>query len=459
MDKKLQLAAIVLVTAFMSCQNTDKQKEKVTISIIEADSCIDNAVFLACANNTLSVEKDDAQSSDLKIDITENQTFFTSGGRLYDMFGNDFIIRGNNNPHIWYGNDTAINALDPIAACGSNLVRIVWETKGDTAKMLGTANELRYIIKLVTDKKMVAMPELHDFTGHDSLGDMHIAANYWTSDSINPIMNEFKNVLLINIANEWTSWGKDSIWLEGYKLAINKIRAAGMQHCLVIDAGGWGQDATPIKKYAKQLLNLDPLHNLLFDVHMYMAWNDEQKIIDELQYMIDNQIPIIVGEFGYDYNEGCNNLECRVNDSVVVSTCNRLGIGFMPWSWSGNNAANAWLDIVKDWGNFTDWGQRVIMGNGGIKQTAKPCSVFSEQSSTNSNAQKTFCTKGGIKSITINSKLYNKFELVNTDGTTQFDDCGNGKFAIDTKNIAVGNYQIVGYKGNTKANIFNIEIN
>ena len=206
MNKKLQLAAIVLATAFLSCQDNTNQteKQKVTISIIEAGSCIDNAVFLACANNTLSFKKDDAQSSDLKIDITENQTFFTSGERLYDVNGNEFIPRGINNPHIWFGNDTAINALDPIAACGSNLVRIVWETKGDTAKMLGTADELRYIIKLVTDKKMVAMPELHDFTGHDSLGDMHIAANYWTSDSIRPIMNEFKDRLLINIANEWT---------------------------------------------------------------------------------------------------------------------------------------------------------------------------------------------------------------------------------------------------------------
>ncbi len=458
MNKKLQLAAIVLATAFLSCQDNTNQteKQKVTISIIEAGSCIDNAVFLACANNTLSFKKDDAQSSDLKIDITENQTFFTSGERLYDVNGNEFIPRGINNPHIWFGNDTAINALDPIAACGSNLVRIVWETKGDTAKMLGTADELRYIIKLVTDKKMVAMPELHDFTGHDSLGDMHIAANYWTSDSIRPIMNEFKDRLLINIANEWTSWGHDSIWLEGYKLAISKMRNSGLEHCLVIDASGWGQDINPIKKYAKELLDFDPLHNLLFDIHMYMAWNDEQKIIDELQYMVDNQIPIIVGEFGYDCNEGKNNLECRVNDSVVVSTCNRLGIGFMPWSWSGNNEANAWLDIVEKWGDFTTWGDRVVNGAGGIRQTAKPCSVFGSGEPDCLPSKKTFDTKTNIKEVIATSNLYDSFEIVDANGKV----CVKAEsgMPLAVAGLSGGTYQFVGIGKHLKTNIFNIEI-
>jgi len=463
MNTKTQIATIVMAATLFGCQSNVNQfdKQKITISVQQDGKCIDNAVFLACADNCLSLKKYDQadENAELKIDISDNRTFFTSGGRLYDKYGNDFIIRGNNNPHIWFGNDTAINAIEPIANCGTNLLRIVWETKGDTAKMLGTAEELNRIIKLVVEKKMIAMPELHDFTGHDSVSDMQIAADYWTSDSIRPIMNEYEQVLMINIANEWTSWGKDSVWLEGYKLAISKIRAAGMRHCLVIDGGGWGQDINPIKKYAKELLNIDPLHNLLFDIHMYMAWNDEQKIQNELQYMVDNQIPIIVGEFGYDYNEGKNNLECRVNDTMVINTCNKLGLGYMPWSWSGNNEANAWLDIVKNWGDFTFWGNRVINGEGGIKQTSKQCSVFSPSVSANNNSGKTFASKGNVKSIVVVSNNYDRFEITNADGSSlEISSCYNGKCLLDIGNLPQGKYQIVGYKENTKEKIFNIEI-
>jgi hypothetical protein len=33
--------------------------------------------------------------------------FFVSGGRLYDKFGNDFVFRGINNPHIWFDSGDA----------------------------------------------------------------------------------------------------------------------------------------------------------------------------------------------------------------------------------------------------------------------------------------------------------------------------------------------------------------
>lgn len=50
----------------------------------------------------------------------------------------------------------------------------------------------------------------------------------------------------------------------------------------------------------------------------------------------------------------------------------------MPWSWTGNNKANKWLDLVEagDWKTLTWWGKQVISGKGGITETAKKASVF-----------------------------------------------------------------------------------
>jgi mannan endo-1,4-beta-mannosidase len=220
---------------------------------------------------------------------------------------------------------------------------------------------------------------VHDFTGNDDIAGIEEAARYWASDSIKPILDKFKPYLLINVANEWTSWGQDSIWFNGYKSAINIMRNAGLSHCIVIDGSGWGQDIDPVKKHAAELIQFDPLHNLLFDIHMYMGWNDTAKITSELNYVVQNQIPLIVGEFGYNFNEGGNNLRCKVDAAHVLKVCNELGIGYIPWSWSGNNDENCWLDIVQDWHEPTLWGKQVLLGDGSISETAKPCSIFANE--------------------------------------------------------------------------------
>ena len=65
----------------------------------------------------------------------------------------------------------------------------------------------------------------------------------------------------------------------------------------------------------------------------------------------------------------------------ILATCHLLGYGFMPWSWTGNNHENAWLDMVdsKDWKTPTWWGREVIDGADGIRQTAIRAKVFEDE--------------------------------------------------------------------------------
>lgn len=298
-------------------------------------------------------------------------SFASKNGKLYDGIGNEFIIRGVNNPHIWYG-DKAFLALDEIAATGANTVRIVWETRG-------TAAELRKIIARVVELKMVAIPEIHDATGSNKIEAVEAAAKYWAREDIKAVLNEFKPYLILNIANEWmNNKARQAIWYKGYGSCIEIIRKAGLTHCLLIDAGGWGQDLEPTKKYAERLIEADPEHNLIFDVHLYGSWNDNAKIDRELKYFVDHRLVLVVGEFGYNSDGGKNNLKCKVDAPYLLKKCQELGIGYMPWSWTGNNKENQWLDMVllSDWKTPTQWGDLVINGENGIRKTSKTCSIF-----------------------------------------------------------------------------------
>ncbi len=111
---------------------------------------------------------------------------------------------------------------------------------------------------------------------------------------------------------------------------------------------------------------------------MYYSWNDPKKIETELQKVKDEKIALIIGEFGYNYNKGENNLKCVVDHTMILRKCHELGIGYIPWSWTGNDELNTWLNLVEmdDWKTLTWWGKELFESEYGISKTAEKASVF-----------------------------------------------------------------------------------
>jgi mannan endo-1,4-beta-mannosidase len=300
-----------------------------------------------------------------------SQGFTVSGSKLIDANGQEFIIRGINNPHAWYISKSE-KALPLIATYNVNCIRIVWQTDQEPKK-------LEKIIKTCIKLKLVPMVELHDATGNNDLGKLLEMAAYYARNDVKEILFKYQKYLLLNIANEWGDYfmtGEQ--WRDSYFQAVDYLRKAGYEVTLIIDAPNWGQKIEPILNYAKVLQDFDPKHNLLFSVHMYGFWNDPEKIDTSLQKAHNLSIPIIVGEFGYNFNDGKNNLECKADHKMILRKCQELGIGYLPWSWSGNDEKNAWLDITtpSDWKTLTWWGNEVLEGENGIRKTAKKASIF-----------------------------------------------------------------------------------
>lgn len=305
--------------------------------------------------------------------LQAQETFTTSGAQLTDATGQPFVIMGINNPHAWFG-ERAYQTLDDIASTRANTVRIVWNTRG-------RADHLERIISRCIALKMIPMVELHDVTGNSSAQRLLDMAAYYCRDDVKAVLMRHQRYLLINIANEWGEHSVTTLhWLDSYSAAVTEMRKAGYKTTLVVDAPGWGQNIQPILEGGRQLIENDPLHNILFSVHMYGSWNDAHDIIDKLTAARQLQLPLIVGEFGYNYDNGNNNLKCKTDHLTIMSTCNQLGYGFMPWSWTGNNKENAWLDIAdhRDWKTLTHWGSEVIDGENGIRRRAVTARVFTE---------------------------------------------------------------------------------
>ncbi|MEY4545445.1 MAG: hypothetical protein RL685_1640 [Pseudomonadota bacterium] len=305
---------------------------------------------------------------------TESAGFFVSGGRLYDHRGNDFVMRGVNNPLAWFQNRQtgALAWLTQIASTGANAVRLVWETDA------GDVTLLREAVERTLQLQMVPMIELHDVTGGTTAdGPANMARYYTETEAVKQILLDYEDSLLVNIANEWT--GANAIFTQSYTDAVNIFRSAGIRHTLVIDSNGWGQQANTVLTQGQALLAADPQHNLLFSVHMYEEYRNAQTIRDTLARAVNAQLPFIVGEFGFQHGSDGQGNPYPIPFEVLLEESERLGLGYLGWSWTGNGGGVEYLDLTARSGSameLTPWGDQLINGPSGIRATAEAASIF-----------------------------------------------------------------------------------
>ena len=296
-------------------------------------------------------------------------------GALVEDDGAPLVLRGVNQTHAWTPKTTR-RALRDISETGANAVRVALgagamferTTPADVARIVAEAKR----------RKLVVMLAVHDTTGYPDnekavpLGD---ALGYWAS--LRGVLAGEEDYVLVNIGNEPSGPSATAEhWRESHLTAIRALRAMGYRHTIVVDAPGYGQDAQKVMpRAARALFEADPLKNLLFSVHMYEVYGDSAPVRAYLQSFRDQGLPLVIGEFGGDHNGK------PVDEDAILAIAQEMGVGWLAWSWDGNGAQAANLDMVEDWDptRRTPWGARVIAGENGIEQTSRRASVFAKR--------------------------------------------------------------------------------
>ncbi|OYD07033.1 glycoside hydrolase family 5 protein [Paludifilum halophilum] len=294
--------------------------------------------------------------------------FYVDDGRLYDANGNAFVMRGINHAHTWYKDQTA-TAVQAITNQGANTIRVTLSDGGQWTK--DDADTVRKIISLAEEHDLVTILEVHDGTGSDQVSDLNRAINYWKE--IKDVLIGKEDTVIINIANEWYGSSDGAGWAAGYKQAIPQLRAAGLEHTLLVDAAGWGQYPQSIHEYGKEVFDADPLENTMFSIHMYeYAGGDAETIRSNIDGVLDQGLAVMIGEFGHRHHDG------DVDEDTILSYTAEKGVGWAAWSWKGNSGGVEYLDLSYDWaGNhLTEWGSRIVYGPDGLRSTSSPASVF-----------------------------------------------------------------------------------
>jgi sugar phosphate isomerase/epimerase len=310
--------------------------------------------------------------------VTPTSTgFHISGTQLLDANGNNFIMRGVNYSYAWQHGDCSI-AQSVISAAKrqkANCIRINLSDGGTFEKT--SAAELTRLIQLCKNYNLIAVFNTHDETGSTNTQDLERAVAYWKE--MKEILNANTAYVIVNVSNEWYGPWESDPWAAGYVTAIKELRDAGIKNTLLIDCAGYGQYPQSIVDKGSTVLAADADKNTLFSIHMY-EYAAPDATPDKVNTAIDGALgigaPVVIGEFGYAHSGN------KIAYQRIMDYCKEKGVGYMGWSWTGNDAANAELDMFADYtdSNIKENGKLIINGTNGIAATSAECSVFSNHS-------------------------------------------------------------------------------
>ncbi len=313
----------------------------------------------------LSMSTANGQPSTLATGLT------ISDGRLVESNGNDFVIRGVSHAHTWYA-DRTTQSLADIKALGANTVRVVLSSGDQWTET--SESEVATIVDQCKANRLICVLEVHDTTGYGEQSaavSLDVAAEYWIS--IQDAVAGQEDYVIVNIGNEPYGNTNASGWTADTIAAIQKLRDAGFEHTLMVDAPNWGQDWEGImRSNAQSVYDADPTGNTIFSIHMYGVYDTAQEINDYLNGFVNAGLPIVVGEFGHNHSDG------NPDEDTIMATTTQLGLGYVGWSWSGNGGGVEYLDMVTnfDANQLTDWGQRIFNGANGIAETAEEATIY-----------------------------------------------------------------------------------
>jgi len=296
-------------------------------------------------------------------------------GRLVEANGTPLILRGINHPFTWFRSQNA--SFANIKAAGANAVRVVlsggrWQPSNGPADVAAAIN-------LCKTNRLICVLENHDTTGFGEQGGavaLDNAVSYWLS--VQGALAGQENFVILNIGNEPYGNNNASGWTTATANAIARLRAAGLQHTLMVDAPNWGQDwQFVMRDTASTVVAADPSGNTVFSVHMYVVFDTAAEIVSYVDSFTRRRLALCVCEFGFRHSDG------EVDEDTILSATQAAGIGNMAWSWSGNGGGVEYLDLVVNFDprQRSGWGTRYITGPNGLSATSREATIYSGMAS------------------------------------------------------------------------------
>ena len=198
--------------------------DEFNIDIFKGGICIKGENFIL---KTISIEHDTYVPP-----VIVKGSFYVDGTKLMDANGKEFVMRGVNYPFAWY-KDVENTVIPAAKRIGCNTIRI--SISNGQKFTYSDKSEVRNLIRLCEDNKLVCVLCVHDALGSNQISDLDNTVDYWKG--IKDILAGHESTVIVNISNEWVAqWAEGTaVWEEGYVKAIKELREAGIKNTLMVD--------------------------------------------------------------------------------------------------------------------------------------------------------------------------------------------------------------------------------
>jgi uncharacterized membrane protein YkoI len=304
--------------------------------------------------------------------------FYVVGRNIYDANGNPFVIRGINT---WGNTSTDFAILSEIPKTQANTIRVVF---GPTSS---PAQRQAVVAKVISEGLVPIVVD--DATNNTTdLGSLNAVVDRWLDPANVQWLKQDARYVILDIASEWGP--ADYTWAQGYESAIARIRAAGINCLLMIDAGVYGRTIDDFLAWGQQVLNSDPQANVVYDVHPYVEWATEgdanlvgtvdgrtpYDMATELQKVAAENLPLVVGELTWSPSR----LVSDYSTQRALQIIEGLGMGWVVWAWNDSDGmgliASGGYQYTSD-ADLTPFGDLIVNDpNYGLRATSRRASVF-----------------------------------------------------------------------------------
>jgi mannan endo-1,4-beta-mannosidase len=261
-------------------------------------------------------------------DATLGGTMFVANGEIFDPTGAAFLPWGVNKAHV----DQENTGLE---ITGMNAVRVNLYFRLPNATTTSLFDRF-YAAHIVV------IPGRWDATcmeGNTFATTLATDVDAWVAEAA--AWKKYERASMINISNE-AGPSNSTVWRDQYITAVGRMRAAGYGGLLMIDSGGCGQDVDDIAKYGADVLVADPLHNIVFSLHVYGDTPDVTTLNTNLDRLKATGLAFVIGEFGPGRNIGPSPTNLAPAD--LMASALARGIGALAWAADDNDLPNSMAD-------------------------------------------------------------------------------------------------------------------
>ena len=296
----------------------------------------------------------------------------TDGKYILGPCGDTLHLKGiNYAPYNW-GNDINDQRIEEIAQTGANAVRMPWYWSNPGANVYYNYVALDSIISKCVQNKLIVILELHDFTCENDPNELISGSAWWTNNSVVPILNKYKESIIVNIANEalYVNWTGNTAaalatYTNTYETIIGNLRnVTGFNYPILIDAPDCGQtsDAFITSNTANYLINADPEHNLIFSAHAYWyayANNDSTQMANKLNAVLTADIPFVLGEVA-NLQDDQTMCQYTLNYKPLLRYCEVNNINWLAWSWDRDICSQRQMSTNGTFASLTNYGNDLV---------------------------------------------------------------------------------------------------